>query len=438
MPIKLKKFWKSLGPGFITGASDDDPSGIVTYSIAGAKFGFSTLWTMLFTLPLMVAVQEMSARIGLSSSCGLAGNIKRHYSKLLLVFISTLIIVSNVFNIGADIYGMAAGIELLLPGSTKIWSPLIIFFIIWLIVKLPYKKIVSMFKWLAVSLLAYVFAGILFISDWPNILVNAVIPKFQLSYNYFLILMAVMGTTLSPYLAFWQASEEAEEERIKRGNTQKKYICEFKTVTKNELRQATGDTRLGMVFSNLVGFFIIALTGSVLFSAGFHNIETFRDAAEPLKPLLGEYAYILFTLGIIGSGLLAIPVLAGSSAYVLAEVFNWKASLNKPFSKAREFYIVIIIATAFGIIMPYFGIGPVKALFWTSIIHAIVAPFLIWSLIHMANNPRIVGPNINKRSTNLISYATLVIMLAMIIIFTISETPFPEKIKAIVYKALPR
>lgn len=438
MPNRLKKFWKSLGPGLITGASDDDPSGIVSYSIAGAKYGYSTLWTMIFILPLMVVIQEMCARIGLSSSCGLAGNIKRHYSKLLLVFISTLIIVSNIFNIGADVYGMAAGIELLLPGSTKIWSFLIVFFMIGLIIKLPYRRIVGIFKWLAISLLAYVLAGVMFITDWPSVLAGTLIPSFDGRYEYLLVIMAIFGTTISPYLAFWQASEEAEEERIKRDNTDGRFVCEFKTVTKNELRRAMEDTKYGMVFSNLVGFFIIALTGSVLFSAGINNIETVKDAAEALRPLAGEYAYLLFTLGLISSGLLAIPILAGSSAYVLAEIFNWEASLDRPFSKAKEFYIVIVIATAFGLIMPYLGIGPIKALFWTAIIHAIVAPFLIITLIHMANNPAIVGPNVSKKSSNYVAYATFIIMLLIAIAFIIAEMPFPEEAKAVIYSVFPR
>src|SRR3989338_274591 len=271
---KFKKFWKRLGPGLITGASDDDPSGIISYSIAGVKYGFTSLWTMLFILPLMIVIQEMSARIGLSSSCGLAGNIKRHYSKLLLVFISTMILVSNVFNIGADVYGMAAGIELLLPGSAKIWSFFIVFFMIFLIIKLPYKKIVDIFKWLAISLLAYIIAGVMFITEWSEILSKTFVPQFNGSYEYLLVVMAIFVTTISPYLAFWQASEEAEEERIKRGNTDGKFMCEFKTITRYELRRAMEDTKIGMVFSNLVGFFIIALTASVLFSAGIKNIET--------------------------------------------------------------------------------------------------------------------------------------------------------------------
>src|SRR3989338_513040 len=435
---KFKKFWKRLGPGLITGASDDDPSGIISYSIAGVKYGFTSLWTMLFILPLMIVIQEMSARIGLSSSCGLAGNIKRHYSKLLLVFISTLIIVSNVFNIGADIYGMAAAVELLLPGSTKVWSLIIILLMIFLVVKLPYRKIVAIFKWLAVSLLAYVLAGVLFIHDWPEVIRNTFIPTFQWDYGYLIIIMAIFGTTISPYLAFWQASEEAEEERIKRGNTDGKFMCEFKTITRYELRRAMEDTKIGMVFSNLVGFFIIALTASVLFSAGIKNIETIQEAAEALRPLAGDYAYLLFTLGIISSGLLAIPILAGSSAYVMAEIFNWKASLDRPFSKAKEFYIVIIIATALGMLMPFFGIGPVKALFWTAIIHAIVAPFLIITLIHMANNPLIVGPNVNKKYTNYIAYITLIIMLLIAITFVIAELPFPTEMKALIYSVFPK
>jgi len=417
---RLKKIWRHLGPGFITGASDNDSSAIITYAIAGAKLGSRALWTMLYIMPLMVAIQEMSARIGISSSCGLTGNIKKYYSKGLLVFISTLIIVSNIFNIGADVFGMAAAIELITPGSTLIFSWMIVFLIISLIIILPYWKIVNIFKWLALSLLAYVIAGLVVINDWPKLAIDTLIPFIPKTKEGFIVIVAIFGTTISPYLAFWQASEEAEEEKLKRHQNGKKMVCEYKIVTKNELKRITSDTRVGMFFSNFTGFFIIALTSSVLFSAGIHNVESIKDAAEALRPLVGNFAYMLFALGLIGSGLLVIPILAGSSAYVLSEIFNWGGSLDKPFSKAKEFYIVIIIAALIGLVIPYAGISAVKALFWTSIIHGLAAPFLIGTILHMANNPKIVGPNVNKKSTNFLGYLTLVLMILVLIIFFIS------------------
>ena len=422
MPSKLKKLWKSLGPGLITGASDDDPSGIVTYAAAGARLGLSAIWTMLYTLPLMITIQEMSARIGISSSCGLTGNIKRYYSKTLLFFISTLIIVSNTFNIGADVYGMASAVELLTPQSTTLLSWLIVLLILVLIIVLPYRKIVMIFKWLAISLFAYVIAGLMVVDNWPSILKQLLIPTLPFNKEGLLMIVAIFGTTISPYLAFWQASEEAEEKKIQNNTDGKPLICEYRIVTRNELRRTVSDTRIGMFFSNFIGFFIIALTASVLFSAGIHNIETVKDAAEALRPLAGDYAYILFTLGIISAGLLAIPILAGSSAYVMSEIFGWSSGLDRPFSKAKEFYVIIIISTVVGMAIPYFGISAVKALIWTSIIHGIVAPFLIATLLHMANNPAIVGPNVNKKTSNFIGYLTLVIMSLAIIVLFIANT----------------
>ena len=423
MPLNLKKLWRSLGPGLITGASDDDPSGIITYSAAGARLGFSAIWTMLYTLPLMIVIQEMSARIGISSSCGLTGNIKKYYSRTLLFFISTLIIVSNTFNIGADVYGMASAIKLLTPQSTTLLSWLIVLLILVLIIVLPYRKIVMIFKWLAISLFAYVVAGLMVIDNWPLILKQLLIPVLPFHKEGILMIVAIFGTTISPYLAFWQASEEAEEKKIHNNTDGKPLVCEYRIVTRNELRRTASDTRIGMFFSNFIGLFIIALTASVLFSAGINNIETVKDAAEALRPLAGDYAYVLFTLGIISAGLLAIPILAGSSAYVMSEIFGWSSGLDRPFSKAKGFYVVIIISTVVGMVIPYFGISAVKALIWTSIIHGIVAPFLIATLLHMANNPAIVGPNVNKKTSNAIGYLTLIVMSLAIIVLFIAHTP---------------
>ena len=420
---KIKNLWKSLGPGLITGASDEAPSGIITYSGAGAKMELNSLWSMLYTLPLMTVVQEMSAKIGLASQCGLAGNIKKHYSKITLILISSLIILANTFNIGADIFGMASAIELLMPGSAQLLSWIIVVAILFLTVVLPYRKIVVIFKWLSMTLLAYIAAGFIVVEEWPKLAWQMIAPSFQINRDNFLIVVALFGTTISPYLAFWQASEEAEEKRIKDKSEDGPYICEYKIVTRSELRRAAKDTKLGMFFSNLIGFFIIALTSSVLFNAGIHNIETVKDAAEALRPLAGDYAYILFSLGVIGAGLLAIPILAGSSAYVLAEIFNWKGGLDRPFSKAKAFYMVIIFSTLVGLMITYTGISPIQALFFTAIIHGIVAPFLISIILHMSNNPAIVGPNVNGRTSNILGYTTLVVMIAAIVVLFITEFP---------------
>ncbi len=418
---KFKKFWKLIGPGLITGASDDDPSSIATYSIAGAKLGNAGLWTMLYTLPLMVAVQEMSARIGISSRCGLAGNLKRYYSKKLLFSIAILILASNIFNIGADVAGMAAAIDLLIPRFGSLTKVLIIGGILFTTVVLSYRKIVSIFKWLAFSLFAYVIAGFFSIDNWSGVLYHLVAPVLQFDKHFFILHFAILGTTISPYIAFWQASEEAEEKKLKAGKTN--LVCEYRTVTRHELINASADTRIGMAFSNLIGFFIIALTSSVLFRAGVTNIESIADVAGTLKPLAGQYAYLLFTLGIVSSGLLAIPILAGSSAYVISEVFDWPASLDKPFSKARKFYLVIIASAAVGLAITYLGINPVKALFYTAILHGLSAPVLLAAIIHMANNPKIVGPNMNSFLSNIIGYVTMLLMTAGAIFFFITIRP---------------
>jgi NRAMP (natural resistance-associated macrophage protein)-like metal ion transporter len=419
---KIKKIWKSLGSGLITGASDNDPSAIITYSTAGAKLGLGSIWILLYILPIMIVMQEMSARIGLSSSCGLAGNIKRHYSKKILIFISTLLITANTLNIGADIYGMTSAIEIFIPQKIHLLSWLTIILILILIIALPYKKIVKIFKWLSFCLFTYVLAGLIVIDNWAEILKNIFVPNITFTKEGILIMVAILGTTLSPYLAFWQASEEAEEKKIKYNYDNEAPKCEYRIVTKNELKKITIDTRIGMFFSNFISFFIISLTSSVFFNAGINNISTIKDAAEALKPLVGDFSYFLFSMGIISSGLLAIPILAGSSAYVMSEIFNWPGSLNHPFNKAREFYFVIIISTIFGIIMPYLGISAVKSLIWVAIIQGIIAPFLIATILHMANNPKIVGPNVNKKITNIIGYLTLIILILALILLFIANT----------------
>jgi len=414
----------------ITGASDDDPSAVITYAMVGARLGTGIVWTMLYILPFMIVIQEMSARIGLSSSCGLAGNLKKYYSKTALFFIATLIIISNLFNIGADVYGMSAALELIIPWSSHLFSWLLVVIILLLVVYLPYRKIVAIFKWLTFSLFAYMVAALLVIDNWHLILIQLFVPALQSNRDYLLLFVAVAGTTISPYLAFWQASEEAEERKNELGRS-KNLVCRFRVFDDKDLERTKIDTRIGMFFSNLIGFFIIALTGTLLFNAGIHNVETVKDIADALRPLAGDFAYFLFAIGIIGAGMLTIPILAGSSAYVLSEIFNWKGSLDKPFSKAREFYLVIIVATLLGLVIPYTGITAVQALFWTAIIHGIVAPFLIIAVIHMANNPAIVGPNVNSRRANYFAFGSFVLMSSIMITIFVLEFP-TDRVMAII------
>lgn len=406
--MKLKKLWKSLGPGLITGASDDEPSAIATYTIAGAKFGYSMLWVALFSLPLMIAVQEMSARIGRISNKGLAGNMKEHYPRWIMVLIACLMVGVNTMNIGADMSGMAQAVAMIAPFSEKLMAVIITLIILGSILIIPYQKIFTIFKWLALSLFAYVFASFTVHQDWPRILYHLFVPNITFSKEFFVVLMAFMGTTLSPYLFFWQANQEVEEkiiEQCKPGN-----VCHLKPATEEELKEIDADTRIGMTFSNLITFFIITLTASTLFRAGINDVETLRDAAEALKPLAGEYAYMLFSVGIVSSGFLAIPILAGSAAYVLAEVFGWSEGFSKSFAKAKEFYIVVIASTIIGLGIPLLGFHPVKALFYTSILYGIISPILIVMVIHMANNKRIMGQYVNGRRLNTFGYLTFWIM----------------------------
>jgi NRAMP (natural resistance-associated macrophage protein)-like metal ion transporter len=420
---KFMGFWKSLGAGFITGASDDEPSAIATYTIAGAKFGYSMLWASLFSLPFMIAMQEMSGRIGRVSNRGLAGNMKRHYPRWLMLFIAILIVTANTVNIGANMSAMTQAIGMVTGFNQSIhykFAAITITIIILLVtILLPYRKIFAIFKWTALSLFAYIFATFTVHQDWGRILFYTLIPHFESSREYFLVLIAFWGTTISPYLFFWQANQEVEEkilEQCKPGQ-----ICRLRTATNNELRILRRDTWAGMTFSNIITFFIIVLSASALFAHGFNDIETLEDAAKALVPFAGKYAYILFTLGIVSSGFLGIPVLAGSAAYVVSEVFGWSEGLNRPFAKAKEFYGIVVASTIVGLMIPLFGLHPVKALFYTSIIYGVIAPILIYMVIHMANNKKIMGEHTNTLGKNIFGYTIFGIMsiLAVLTFFVL-------------------
>ena len=411
MPKSLKKMWKFLGSGFRTGAADDDPSGVATYTITGARTGFNFLWVMVFVVPLMTAIQEMSAHIGALSGCGLAGNIKKHYPKWLLGVASLTLVGANVLNIGANISGMSGAVNLVLPIRIEVLAAIVSAAVIFITIRFSYRKIASILNWLALSLFAYVLTFFLISSDlkgvWLEILKNGLIPHLPLDKNSLVVLFALLGTTISPYLYFWQASEEAEETREVRHHIK---ICRFRSVSEKRLGQIDADTRFGMFFSNFVAFFIIALSAVTMHQAGIFNVETLRQAAEVLEPLAGQYAYMLFMIGLLSSGLLSIPVLAGSAAYVLSEVFNWPASLDKKFHQARQFYVVLSGAVLIGLAMSFVGISPVKALFYSALVNAAVSPLLIILIIHMAHNPKIVGANRVRPVVSALGYIGFLIM----------------------------
>jgi NRAMP (natural resistance-associated macrophage protein)-like metal ion transporter len=398
---KFIRFWKILGPGLVTGASDDDPSGIATYSQAGAAYGFSTLWTALITFPLMASIQEMCARIGLVTSNGLAGTIKDNYSKPVLYLMLLFSFPAIIMNIGADIAGMGAVGTMLVPSVKAIYFSIVFTVILLvLIICLPYQKIASVLKYLCLILLTYLLVPFLYKQDWVKVLKSTFIPTLKFNKDFISILVAILGTTISPYLFFWQTTMEAEDTKSK------KYLVVNKRVM-NEMRK---DVDFGMLFSNIVMFFIILTAGSVLFNANIHKIDTVEQAAQALKPLAGNASYLLFSLGVLGTGFLAIPVLSGSLSYIITESFGWKEGLDKKFHNAKAFYIIIGISLILGLLMNYIGISPVKALIYSAILYGLTAPVLIAIILHISNNKKIMGTNTNGKWSNILGTIALVLM----------------------------
>ncbi|TAL19192.1 divalent metal cation transporter [Patescibacteria group bacterium] len=401
----LGRFWKILGPGVITGASDDDPSGIVTYAIAGAKGGFSLLWTAWLTTPLMAAVQEMCARIGIVTGKGLAGVMKRRYPRPLLWLVAILVVGANTINIGANIGGMAEATALLVPLPQIFLGFVFTILIVGLMIYLPYRKIAGSLKWLTFALFAYILAAFASRPDWLVVLSQTFTPKIQWNGETLVLLTAILGTTISPYLFFWQTSEEVEERTEK-----SRFRFQHHIVTRQELKQMREDVNLGMVFSNLVMFFIMVNAGTVFHSRGITELATAGQVASALEPLVGQFASIIFSLGIIGTGLISIPVLAGSAAYVAAETFGLSEGLGKRFQQARAFYGIIALATFVGFAMNFFGISPVRALFATAVIFGLIAPLLILLILDIANRREVMGGKINNWFQNLLGSAAFLIM----------------------------
>lgn len=405
---KLLRFWKLLGPGLITGASDDDPSGIATYSQAGAAYGLTTLWTALITFPLMASIQEMCARIGLVTSQGLTGTIKTYYSKPVLYLMLLFSFPAIVMNIGADIAGMGAVGNLLFPTiEATYFSVVFTIILLVLIIYLPYQKIAATLKYLCIVLLVYLIVPFLYQQDLIAVLKATFIPTIEFNKNFISILVAILGTTISPYLFFWQATMEAEEMKHK-----KRIIM----VNKIIIRDMKHDVDFGMLFSNLVMFFIILTTGTVLFNGGVHQIDTVEQAALALKPLAGDSAYILFAVGVIGTGLLAIPVLSGSLSYIITETFGWEKGLDKKFYEAKAFYIIIAISLILGLSLNYIGISPIKALIYSAILYGLTAPVLIAIILHISNNKKIMGEYVNGKISNALGFSALVLMFVAAVI----------------------
>lgn len=405
---KFNRFWKLLGPGLITGASDDDPSGIATYSQAGASFGLSTLWTALIAFPLMASIQQMCAKIGLVTSMGLTGTLKKNYPRPVLYVMLLFSFPAIIMNIGADIAGMGAVGNLLFPSiDATYFSVVFTIVLLGLIIYLPYQKIAASLKYLCVVLLVYLVVPFLYKQDWLAVLKATVIPTIELNKEFISIIVGILGTTISPYLFFWQATMEVEEMKHKKTHL----LVNGKVI--NEMKQ---DVDFGMSFSGLVMYFIILTTGTVLFSGGIHQIDTVEQAAMALKPLAGNLAYLLFAIGVIGTGLLAIPVLSGALSYIITETFGWEQGLDKKFHEAKAFYSVIAVSLILGLSLNYIGISPIKALIYTAILYGLTAPVLIGIILHICNNKKVMGSFTNSWKSNLMGFLALTIMSAAAII----------------------
>lgn len=407
--VRAKNYWHALGPGLTTGASDDDPSGIATYSQAGAQYGFGFLWMSLWTFPLMSVVQEMCARIGMVTGRGLAGNIRVYYSRRILRYATILLFAANAFNIGADLGAMAKAVQLLRP-QLPFWSLVVGFtiFSILLQVLTPYAKYAKYLKWLALVLFSYVISALLAHIDWGKAIHAAIFPQLTLNKDSLLLISAILGTTISPYLFFWQTSQEVEE-KIQEGE-----------VTLKQRRSATAPAQIkrmridvwsGMFLSNLVMFFIIAASGWLLYPHGITTITSAAQAAEALRPFAGNATYFLFAIGIIGTGMLAIPVLAGSSSYAVSESLKWKGGLHRTLKQAHAFYGVIIISMLVGLGLNFVGLDPIKALIYSAAANGIVAPFVLFFIVRLSSNKKVMGHWVNRRSTTVVGWATTVVMV---------------------------
>jgi NRAMP (natural resistance-associated macrophage protein)-like metal ion transporter len=403
----LQRFFAILGPGLITGAADDDPSGISTYSVSGAAYGYATLWIALLTFPLMAAIQLMCARLGIVTGRGLGAAVRIYYPRWVLWGSCSILVVANVINIGADLGGMAEVTQLITGIRSSIWIPVYALFIIGLLFWASYKRISRVFKWLTLVLFAYVLASFYAHVDWRHALAVTFVPHLEWSRGFLAVLVAILGTTISPYLFFWQAAEEVEEERAK-GRT----LTHRKGATARELKSARADTLVGMFFSNLIMYFIILTTAATLHVHGETNITTARQAAEALRPLAGNGAYLLFTLGLIGTGMLGVPVLVGSSAYAVAEGARWRGSVADKPRSAPKFYAVMAVAMAVGLALNYFGFNAVRMLFWSAVINGLLAPPLILLVILLTSSHKVMGKRVNPPLLRYLGWATFAVMTA--------------------------
>jgi NRAMP (natural resistance-associated macrophage protein)-like metal ion transporter len=408
-------FLQRLGPGLITGAADDDPSGIATYSQVGSQFGFSILWTMLFSLPLMAAIQEISARLGRITGKGIADGMRNHYPKPVVYILVFMLCLSNIFNLGADFAAMGSATKLVMGGKAVFYVTIFGVVSIFLQVFIPYRKYVRYLKWLTLTLFAYVASVFVIHVDWLAVIRATILPTFQRSSAYWMALVGVLGTTISPYLFFWQSSQEAEEVRIAEGESP---LREKPWQAFAQFRRIAMDTRVGMAFSNLIGFFIVLTTAAMLYDVnGGKIVHTAADAAQALKPLLGQYSFLFFGIGIIGAGMLAVPVLACSAAYAVAELFRWHASLESKPRQAREFYAILTIATLLGIALNFVGLDPIRALFLSAVVNGLVAAPVMILVMLMSNNKRLVGEFVLPSYLRILGWTATAVMVCASLTF---------------------
>jgi NRAMP (natural resistance-associated macrophage protein)-like metal ion transporter len=377
-----------LGPGLITGASDDDPSGIATYSQAGAQFGYGLTWTMLFTYPLMAAVQMISARVGRTTGRGIAGNLRVHYPAWILQWVVALLLIANTINLGADLGAMADASRLLLPAPAWLFIVLFAAICVYMQVFLQYTRYVAVLKWLTLALFAYFAAIVTIHIDWRDLASGLFLPKFDKAKEYLTTIVAVFGTTISPYLFFWQAAEEVEDIKA---YPHRNDLVDAPEQGRAALRRIEVDTLVGMAFSNLVALAIMVTTAATLHKNGVTSIETSAQAAEALRPIAGQFAFLVFALGIIGTGLLAVPVLAGSGAYALGEARRWPTGFSRNWQEAKAFYATVALATLVGMVMNFSGLDPIKALYWSAVLNGIVAVPVMVMMMMMAARSDIMG-----------------------------------------------
>ena len=382
---RLPSFLRHVGPGVVTGAADDDPSGIATYTQAGAQFGTGLLWTVFLSLPFMIAIQLVSARIGRVTGKGVSANLREHTPRSFLMAMVLLLVVANTINIAADIAAMGEALQLVVGGGAHFHAVVFGVLTVLLQVFVPYRKLAPILKWLTLFLFAYVIAVFLVDVPWTHVLHDLVIPKLQWTPGYWMMIVALLGTTISPYLFFWQASQEVEELRLKgkgRGTDAQ---------VRSDLKRVKRDTYVGMFFSNAVAFFIMVLGGVVLYGAGIHDVTTAAQAAQALRPLAGDFAFVLFAGGIIATGMLAVPVLATSAAYAVAEAFDWPEGLERQWFEAKRFYAIIAIATIVGTGLDFTPIDPMKALYWSAVINGVVAVPIMAGLMLLASKKEVMG-----------------------------------------------